>query len=183
MPKKILKSFLVFLFAGYSQYACCQSDTDGAANSKNTVTAELFGHSRSLISVNYERLTKPFKEYFIFSLRTGIGYSPGLEVDEERKLKGITAIPVVASLLVGGYDHYVQLGIGYTASFGEDYVDTTVNPEKVYQKFESAYIVSLGYRYMEVDGLTAQAYPMLVWSDNPSSKFSFSFGVALGYAF
>ncbi|PKF73502.1 hypothetical protein CW752_14105 [Chryseobacterium sp. PMSZPI] len=149
---------------------------------KNVVALEFVGHSRALFSANYERLFS-FNEdsKILFSARTGVGRSPGYEVHGEH-FKGVTSLPVVLSALYGK-KHFIQAGVGYTALFSEDFIDTSLNPNVVYKKFESNVSVSLGYRLMLDSGLVCQAYPMIVFRDNPQKKFEVSFGVGIGYSF
>lgn len=147
----------------------------------NSVTVEVFGHSRSLFSVNYERLLKLPSDYFFCALRTGVGYSPWVNMNSGRH-KGTLTVPAVLSLVVGKKKHYAQLCFGYSASFGEDFIDSTTTTPTIYQKFESTYSLSLGYRYMW-NGFVGQAYPLLQWTNNPSSKFSIGGGVSIGVTF
>src|SRR5690606_15739375 len=125
-------------------------------------TLEFIGHSESLISVNYERIFNANYEKLLYSSRIGLGYIPGGEKKENVAVSpSITSIPVVFSILYGKI-HFVQLGFGYTALFSENFVDTSVNPNIAYKKFQSDFSVSLGYRFMTKDGIVAQAYPIAI---------------------
>lgn len=177
MSKYLVVILLLFSFQSFGQ-----SDTgNGEVNKLNVGSAEFFGHSRSLISANYERIFKSSNEHLLYSLRAGIGYTPGAEIKGVQH-KGITTLPVVASVLAGGKGHYAQLGLGYSYSFGESYIDSTVNPPQMFQKHEPAFSLSLGYRYLG-QNIVVQAYPMLVWTNNPTKRFSFGFGVSVGGRF
>jgi hypothetical protein len=148
---------------------------------KNAYIFEAFGHSRSLISVNYERFLRPTNEsYFFYSLRTGIGYIPGVTIKSKR-LGSIITVPFVFSILTGKKDHHVQLGLSYTPMFGHDFIDSTTTSPTIYRKFESAFILSLGYRYMNSSGLIFQIFPILDYTKN--SKFNIFFGMSIGGSF
>jgi len=149
---------------------------------KNSIFCELIGHSRSLLSVNYEKISNLYENVFFYTSRLGIGYTPGLKIKSE-KHSGTISVPAVLSLLVGKKNSYAQLGVGYAASFGQDFVDSTSTPPSIYQKFESSYTISIGYRYMDSNGLVAQIYPLLQWTNNSSSKFNVGFGLSIGVAF
>jgi hypothetical protein len=176
--KKSIKKYYnsaIFSLLFFCQILYGQENID-----KNLMTVEVFGHSQSLFSVNYERIFK-LSPHLLYTLRTGIGYTPGLTIKDERH-KGTLTIPFVFSLLAGTKKHYAQLGVGYTAAFGQDYIDSTTTTPTIHQKFESSYILSFGYRYMW-NGFMGQAFPLLEWTNNPSSRFSVGFGVALGMTF
>lgn len=149
---------------------------------KNVVGLEVIGHSRAIFSANYERLFYLNEENnILYSVRAGFGRNPGYDVHGEH-FKGVTSVPIVFSALYGK-KHFLQVGLGYTALFSEDFIDTSVNPNLVFQKFESNVSLSLGYRLMLDTGLVCQAYPMIVFRDNPQKKFEVSFGVGIGYSF
>jgi len=172
--------FALFLFLSIRMY--CQSATAPVSYQKNAIAVEALGHSRSLISVNYERFLKPQMKNFLFSFRTGIGYTPGTDIGSKR-LQGAAYVPLVLSALVGNKKHFAQFGLGYTAAFGHNFVDSTTSPPTIYQKFESAYIISLGYRYMNYHGVMIQLYPLLQWTNNPTDKFAVGFGLSIGEIF
>ncbi len=171
--------FIVFFLGGLISF--CQKsfgqDTTGKINA-NFLLVEVFGHSSSLFSANYEKiLVLPLSSHFC-SFRAGIGYSPGITIGSNRH-KGVITTPLVFSLLFGKKKNYVQLGIGYTSAFGENWIDSTTTNPTIYQKFESAYILSLGYRYIW-KAFTFQIYPLVEWTTNPSSRFSIGGGISLG---
>ncbi|MDI3318387.1 hypothetical protein [Pinibacter soli] len=118
----------------------------------------------------------------IYTLSSGLGFNPGSEYNG-KKMKGTSFIPLTFYGLFGGKSSFAQLGVGYTAAFGPEFIDSTGSPPVIYKKFESAYIVSLGYRYMNKYGTILQGYPLLQWTNNPSNKFSFGFGFFFGFAF
>lgn len=170
MKKIFLLTFLISYGVFFSQ------------ERKNVVMVEVFGHSQSLYSVSYERLFNLSESNNILcSVRTGVGRSPGYDVHGEH-FKGVTTVPVVASVLYGD-KHFIQMGVGYAALFSEDFVDTSLNPNVVYKKFESDLSLSLGYRLMLDTGFVCQAYPMITFRDNPQQKFAISLGVGIGYSF
>lgn len=173
MKKIIFISFLVSC-----QFVISQKNNENYL--KNAFFLEFSGHSETLLSVNYERFFFFKNKNFISSLRIGAGRSPGYEVNDY-DFKGVTSIPLVVSMIYGK-NHYVQFGVGTTFVFSENFTDTSVNPNVIYQKFQNDYSLSVGYRYMTKDGIVAQIYPIAIFKDNPESKFALSFGVGLGYS-
>ncbi|MDI3318349.1 hypothetical protein [Pinibacter soli] len=150
---------------------------------KQDVFFGCLGHNRGIISVNYERkiyASKP--QTFFYNLSTGVGYTPGGK-SYDKQIPGSCYVPLTMYCLVGKKASFAQIGIGYTAAFGPDFVDSTGAPPVIHKKFESAYTLSLGYRYMNKYGTIIQGYPLLQWTDNPSNEFSIGFGIFLGFAF
>lgn len=175
MKKALIISFVLSIQFIFSQR------NDEFVN--NIFTLEAFGHSESLISVNYERIFHTNLEKLLYSSRIGMGYVPGGEENKNYAVSpSITTIPIVFSLLYGE-KHFVQLGLGYSALFSQDFVNTRFNPNVVYKKFQSDFSISIGYRFMTKDGIVAQAYPVFILKDNPVTKSTLSFGVSLGYSF
>jgi len=148
---------------------------------KNSAFIEVLGHSRSYISVNYERIFKLPNKHFLYTFRAGAGYAPG-ETFNEKSYRGTITVPVVASFLAGIKHHYAQLGLGYSHSFGDPFIDSTFNPPHINQKHESAYSITLGYRYMGLNVVIA-AYPMLMWTNNPNNRFFWGSGFSVGAYF
>jgi hypothetical protein len=141
---------------------------------------ELGGNSRSFISANYERLFRLKKRGNIFlTLSTGIGYNPG----DSTFMKAQTSIPIALSFLKGWGSNYIEWGAGYTASLGKLYVDSTYSPPAIYKSYEPAYIVRVGYRYMELKHFMVEAAPVFIWTNRYPDKYQWSFGLSLGYAF
>lgn len=175
----MLLSFIYFFL--FTEITYGQDIPKNISFKKNSLTAEIFGHSRSLLSSNYERLFKLSPNYLFYTVRTGVGYTPGVNIRLERH-KGVFAIPLVFSLLAGKEKHFAQLSLGYAASFGEDFIDSTTTTPTIYQRFESAYSLSIGYRYMW-NSFIVQIFPLLQWTNNISNKFSAGFGLSMGLAF
>lgn len=176
---KMLSIFLFFLLDNHIAFG--QDVTKNNFVDRNSFTVEVFGHCRSIFSANYERLFNISPNYYFYTVRTGIGYSPGVNIGSER-IKSTVTVPFVFSILAGRKQNFAQLSASYAASFGHDFIDSTIAPPAIYQKFESAYSLSLGYRYMWND-FVAQAFPLIQWTNNPSAKFSVGFGVSLGMTF
>lgn len=175
-----MKKTLIIIFILISQFIFSQRNDELR---KNNFTLEALGHSESLISVNYERIFYTNLDKLLYSSRIGLGYVPGGEKNENYAISpSTTTVPFVFSVLYGE-KHFVQLGLGYSALFSQDFVDTRFNPNTVYKKFESDFSISIGYRFMTKDGIVAQAYPVFILKDNPATKSMLSFGVSLGYSF
>lgn len=176
---KYISIFISTIFINIGSFS--QSIKRDKNEIKNAIIVEGLGHSRALIALNYERIFYIEKEFIFYGIRTGIGYTPGINIRNER-LKSSKYIPLLLSLNAGKKHNYAQLGIGYNAAFGHDFIDSTTTPASVYKKFESAFIISLGYRYMN-NGTIFQIYPLLQWRNNPSSKFAVGFGLSIGGRF
>ena len=148
----------------------------------NSLNFSVFGHSESIIALEYERFFVTDNDNLIFLVGAGVGRNPGADEYNQTKFPATTSVPIVTGILYGN-QHYVQLKFGYTSIFSKDFVNTNFNPAIVYKKYQSDFPVSLGYRLMLPDGIDVQGYPVFIWSNNPSEKFKISFGVSLGYAF
>lgn len=148
---------------------------------RQAIIAGTLGYSRGIIFVNYERIFKK-QNNLIYTIGSGVGYTPGLKESDNRQ-KGSVYLPLFFSMLIGKQNNYLQVGMSYTAAFGPNYIDSLSVPPTIYRKFESAYIFSIGYRYFHRNGAIVQAYPLLQWTNNPSTKFSLGFGLAIGGAF
>ena len=147
---------------------------------RQTLFWELGGHARGMLSANYERLFKgPFK-HSLWTLRTGFGFMPA-EQQETPHTPAVYSIPVVGSLLVGR-KHMVGLSVGWTASFSQNAVDSSILPHVVYQKFEAAYMVTLAYRFMRYDHVMVMAGPTFVVVNNPD-RYQWSYMIGVGYTF
>ncbi len=180
--KKIIFPVLVFIasliFSNYSY-----SQTKLFEEQKNGVIVEVLGHSHSIVSVNYERfLYKSKKNFFNYTFRAGIGYTPSLKIKSER-LKSFKSLPVAFTALVGKKKHFAQFSIGYTPIFGQNFIDSTTLPPTIFKKFESVYIASLGYRFYDGYGTTAQVFPTLNFSPSNTKKVTFGFGFSIGATF
>jgi len=174
--KKILFVFLII-----SQSSFCQNLSSKDVH--NSIYYELFGHSETILSVNYERLFTNENNNFIYIAGIGIGRNPGADEESINKRPAVTTFPIIGGILYGKKNHFAQLKIGYTPVFSKDYVDTSVNPNIIYKKFQSDYSLSMGYRFMANNGIVIQGFPIFIWSENQSKKFSVSFGLCIGYAF
>jgi len=172
---KTMRRFLMFSFIVSFIYVFPQSNT---TYKKNAITLEAFGHSNSLIAINYERVFSSNNEKILYVGRVGYGRTPGDDKERGTSFNGVNSIPVVFSLLYGN-EHFVQLGLGYIAVFSQDHLDG----DTLYKKYESDFSISLGYRYMSKTGVVAQIYPIFIIRDNSSQRSLFSLGVSLGYAF
>lgn len=154
---------------------------------KDIVQFEVFGHSSTWFSASYERLFPISKnDKLMLATRIGVGRTPGFEVDDETNddgyFIGTFSLPVTLYFLYGK-THYLQIGVGYTGLFSEDYIDKSKEPDIYYKKYETDIGVSIGYRLMLESGLVVQTYPIVLFRDNPGKKVGYSFGVSLGYSF
>jgi hypothetical protein len=145
---------------------------------RQTIFWELGGHARGEVTLNYERLFKgPFKNT-LWTLRTGFGIMPPVS---ERNIPPVYSVPAVATFL-WGRKHMVNLSVGWTASWSKPAIDSSVLPHVIFQKFESAYIVTLGYRFMKYDNVMFLVGPTFLMTNNPN-KFQWSYDFTVGYAF
>ena len=146
---------------------------------KQSVFYELGGNSRSFLSANYERLI-PIKTSGYVSFRTGFAYDPG---SDSGRIKGESSIPLVISFWAGKGSNFLEFGVGYTASFGKPYIDSTSAPPITYKSYESAYVIRLGYRFMKIKSFMIEAAPAYIWAKNLPNNYQLSIGLSLGYAF
>lgn len=159
-----------------------QADNEDPINNKQAIIAGTWGYTRSIVAVMYERFfITANNQNLLFAARTGIGYSPGIK---SINLKGVISVPVLFSVLLGKKKNFFQLSVGYTSSFGKEGIDSTVTPPAKYLKYEASYCINLGYRFMEYKGATFEVTPIsLIWTNNPDSRFMWSFGFSVGGAF
>jgi hypothetical protein len=175
----LLLFFLLFFFHSYSQFRLPPFPRDtSTAIPENSAYVEALGHCRSLISANYERIFRLPNKHFLYTLRTGVGYMPG-ETVKQKYYRGTLTIPVVASFLAGIKHHYAQLGLSYSYSFGDPFVDSTFNPPHINQKHEPAYSISVGYRYMGLNVIVS-VYALWLWTNNPNNRYSVGSGFTVG---
>ncbi len=167
-----MKRLINFLLLAISSGVFAQFTKDY----KNVCTVEGLGHANSLISFNYERIFFPKNENILMGARVGYGRWPGTQ-----NTNGVNTIPFVFSTMYNVFkkEHFLQLGLGYSALFSEDYQDFGVQ----YKKFESDFSISLGYRYMSKYRTVAQIYPVFILRDNDVEKSLFSLGASVGFSF
>lgn len=113
----------------------------------------------------------------------GVGRNSGADKEGGLKFPATTSLPIIGGILYGKKNHFAQLKSGYVPIFSKDFVNTTLNPNTVYKKFQTDFSLSIGYRFMSNDGIVAQIFPLFIWSQNPTEKFKISLGISLGYAF
>ena len=135
------------------------------------------GHTRSIISFNYEKNFYRFNDRFSLSARTGLGIEPGYKVDGE-KYRSRKTIPTVLLLQVGRKTHFINMGAGYSATFVKHLTDNTGDVPKYYPRYESAYSMSVGYRFA-YDGVMAQFYPVYILPNDSDAEISF--GISFGF--
>lgn len=158
----------------------------GQIDNKNSAFVEVFGHSATIISINYERLF-PINDHFIFTARIGVGRNPGADSESKEKYPGQTTVPIVGTFLAGLGSHYLQVSGSYTSIFSKDFV--SVNTNYVYKKYDSVYEIGIGYRYMKVFegnniGINAQIYPTIeVLKKNSTIQDGVGFGMVFGVTF
>ncbi|SHI67329.1 hypothetical protein [Flavobacterium terrae] len=175
-----MNKFLIILLLTFQNSFCQNFSTE---NINNSASIEISGHSESIISINYERLFTNYNSKFIYLLGIGVGRNPGADKESNIRFPATTSLPVFGGVLFGKRDHFAQIKFGYTPIFSKNFIDTSLEPNVVYKKFQSDYSLSLGYRFMSNSGIVAQGFPIFIWKQNPNEKFKISFGVSLGYAF
>ena len=177
---EILNSLIIIIFKSqilFGQFEYYESEAN-----KQSIFVEILGNSRSIISINYERFWGDQEvNKIIFSTRIGVGYTPGNKV---KNLKGFTSIPLSVSALYGTGKNHIVFGLHYTGTFGQNFIDSSYAPPKYFLNYESAFILSLGYRFMKYKGVMLELCPVsLVWTNNPTSRFMMGFGFSIGHAF
>jgi hypothetical protein len=170
---------LSILFVSQGAYS---QKVDSTSYDKNAVLAGALGHARGIFSLEYERMFKSKRiKPFIYTAGTGIGYTWG---SHESGQKGIVYFPFTAGLLVGKGNHYGHVRVGYTGAIGQEKIDTTYSHTPPNVKNESAYIISVSYRYMKHKDFVAEISPMtLIWTNNPNRRFIYSCCFRIGGAF
>lgn len=157
------------------QYTYCQSVSE---LDKNAVFYEVLGHSRSSIfSFHYERVLLSFDEHMFILNRVGVGIESGY-VENGKRYNQRTTIPNVMLLLIGKKPNYFQFGIGYSATFTRGLLDNSSTPVQIFPRYDSAYSLSIGYRYMD-NGAFVAAYPLIL-KNKGDSKLDPNFGLSIG---
>jgi hypothetical protein len=171
---------LVMFFSSLNWFCIAQRGLNN--KDANSIFVEVGGHSRSLYSVNYEHVFSTKFKYIYFTSRIGIGYTPGAgNRDKGTYSKPGVTVPIVFFTLLGRNSHFAQLGIGYTPSFGETFTGVKSTGPVVHMAYESAFSTSLGYRFVDVGGVTAQIFQTAIWTNNPSQKFGYIIGMGIGW--
>lgn len=178
MKKTVIILFLFYCGNIFSQI----DDFEYTEFNNNAISLEAFGHSRGVISLNYERIFNTINNNFFITARTGIGLDPGYDMEGE-KFDRQTTIPIVLSTLFRRKNSFAQFSLSYSVTFISGLEDTISVPNQTFERFESTYSCSLGYRYMEEEGFIAQAYPVFQIINSESIKLNWSFGISVGYAF
>ena len=158
-----------------------QADVRGQSyvETKQTAYLEFAGNSRALLSINYERiLTKPNNSCCLLTGRLGVGFDRRLGDSSE-----ILDLPLELCMLAGRRNSFFETGVGWTPSFGKNFIDTSLNPPKHYPPFYSAWVLRVGYRYMVYNTIVLRAAPLLLLVNDPEPKLEVTFGLSLGYAF
>jgi len=124
-------------------------------------------------SVNYERLLSEN-----FSIRGGIGYTPGLIFVEGTFIH----IPVTASYLIGSNSSKFETGLGFTYFSGKDVEIFGLEGED-----KSVILLTgiIGYRYISQNGFVFRIAftPFYNPNETEDSKFLPSGALSFGYAF
>ncbi len=162
--------FICFVYQNFYS----QSDNE---KYKNAFYFEVLGHTRSIISLNYEREFYRINDYLSLVARTGVGYEGGYKRDDKR-YKMTATIPTVLLVQIGKKKHFVNVGAGYSASFRRGLTDEYFTPTRHYSRYDSALSFSLGYK-LTYHNIFIQAYPVMIKSKNPNDD-EFSFGISFG---
>lgn len=144
-----------------------------------TTYLEFLGNSRGIWSINYDRiLIKPNSSCCLLTGRMGFG------TDYRTKdSSAIINLPLELSLLLGRRNSFFETGLGWTASFGKNFLDTSSKPPRHYPPFYSGWVLRIGYRYMVYKTIVLRAAPLLLFVNDPDPKLEITFGISLGYAF
>jgi len=137
---------------------------------KNQLYLELAGNGL-VYSVNYERLLTEN-----FTLRAGIGYTPGLILAEGTFIQ----IPVTASYLLGGQSSKLEMGLGATFFSGQDVEFLGIDAEDF-----SVVLVTgiLGYRYVSRGGFVFRIALTPFYSSESEPNFNLYGGLSFGFMF
>ncbi|WP_445710536.1 hypothetical protein [Flavobacterium sp.] len=122
---------------------------------KNAVYYDFMGHTRSTYSLNYERyLFKIYKDLHL-NARTGIGHYKYYNYENYVTANAVI-IPTAAVLEYGKQNHFFNISGGYSASF------IKMKPESKLPRFDSAYSLSIGYKYITDTGWFFQIYSGII---------------------
>lgn len=142
---KLFKVVFFFVFSFHLANACAQ-DVPNKSFKKNTVFLELGGNG-FINSINYDRLFTLKDSLISVSFRLGFGLYKSNESDSSI----IKVLPLEVNFLLGKKQNYLELGFGYTPSFG---YRTFRQNNVVYatKNFDFNIIGRVGYRYQKPEG-------------------------------
>jgi hypothetical protein len=177
-PNTYILIFGIFLLAAgrnpaYGQFKPKQDDFN-----KQSIYLEFGGNGRSVLCLNYERLFPSPVSYLHYTARIGVGFS-----SRNFDSSGIVNVPLEATVLLGRRKHFLEAGVGYTASFQNSNTDTTITPHLHYNSLSGIYCFRLGYRFALTDGVLFRFAPSLQLEQNPVWKVDLSWGVSIGVSF
>ncbi|MEZ4854007.1 hypothetical protein [Flavobacterium sp.] len=169
--------FLLILILFFCQRTFCQSDS---LSCKSAFYFEVLGHTRSLVSLNYEKTIFSINDKISLNTRIGVGYNSSGRNDKDEKLNNTVFFPSVFLIQFGKKTHFINMGLGYSLAFSRNLTDNSINPPYHYPRFESAYSLSIGYKFQK-DHLFVQFYPVLINTINTKNK-EISAGLSFGFA-
>lgn len=172
-----LKLIIVTIIIIFSQKTYCQSEEDFK---KNLIYYDLLGHTRSIFSLNYERNILKISNFSHVNIRTGFGIEGGYKIEGE-KYNSSKTIPSAINLLIGKKHHFINLSAGYSMTFTKGLIDESVNPNRIFPRFDSAISFGLGYRFM-YEGVVVEVYPVRI-KPKDAEKYEKSLGLIFGFTF
>lgn len=141
---------------------------------KNSIYYDAFGHTRSPFSLNYERSICKIYKGFHLNGRIGIGFYKYYDTQKDIVTDIATIFPAVALLEYGKKNHFVNIGFGYSNSFIKKIRNSEV------PRFDVAYSISVGYKFINDYGLFVQIYPSVIYPK--ISQKELGAGISLGFS-
>lgn len=145
----------------------------------NFAYLEFLGNSETLLSLNYERmLNANSRTKLHYSVRAGFGMAK-----RSKDTAHLFSFPFELIGMYGKRKHYIEMGLGYTAVFGKQYVDSiNYSPPAHYERYNHIYVFRLGYRYM-YDGFVLRVTPLYVYNPDFLNKTYFKGCISIGIIF
>ena len=170
--KLIVITFLLCCSFAFSQ--------EHGVNSKNILYGEIKLNSDEEINLNFEHNYSISRNNKLrLAGRAGIGI--GLVDQAKDSMTVRYSIPIEALLLYGRHNN-LEVGIGFTPTFGKAFTNTLKTPFITYRNYESMYYLELGYRYIADGGFVIRVTPMIEFPSVFNRKPGFVFGLSFGYA-
>jgi hypothetical protein len=161
-----MRYLVVVLFIFFQSRASAQLDS----TIHNSGYAELFGNSGGLLSINYERLFRLSRNnMFWIACRAGFGI-----INKSVDSSEIYAFPLEISGIIGRGKHHLEVGAGYTPSFGTSNLNSpSLPPDKRINRYY-AYLFRLGYR-LTINEMSIRVSPVVeLMHNDPTTKKLYS---------
>jgi hypothetical protein len=123
----------------------------------NSFYVEVIGNSTGLLSLNYEHIFG-FHHNNVFRVACRIG---GGITNKSVDSTNIYNVPLEVTTIIGKAKHLLEIGIGYTPSFGTSNLKSPTLPPQNRLNFYYAYLFRIGYRFVASDRIFFRLAPLL----------------------